>query len=149
MAAITVNTPRKHRNGHAGAIKPYVVKNLEVIPAGAFVGLDADGYLCNWIVNTGASFRYVGMAMEKVTGDGTLTCSVNGTGIELRRVAVTGASTIADLTPGAVYLANNNDLTIAAPAAGAIMGRIVKFYSATEFDVKTVTPEEYAANAQI
>jgi hypothetical protein len=149
MSAITINTPRKHRDGHGGAIKPYVVKNLEVIPAGAFVGLDANGYLVNWTVVTAGSLRFVGMAMSKVTGDGTLTMPVNDTGIELRGVPVAGASTISDLTPGKVYLLNNNDLSISAPAAGGVMGRITKFYDSTHFDVKIYTSGEYAAEAGI
>jgi hypothetical protein len=149
MALITINTPRKHRDGHGGAIKPYVVATGVTIPAGAFVGLTAAGFLTNWSVVTAGSLRFVGMAMSRVVGDAVLTMPVNDTGIELRGVAVAGASTIADLTPGKLYLLNNNDLSISAPAAGGVMGRITKFYDATHFDVKLYTSAEYAAQADI
>lgn len=151
MSAITFNTPRKHRNGNGGAIKPFVVKSGSTIPAGAFVSLytaTSTGYLDNHQVVTGNAMRFQGMAMEKVVGDGALTCAVNCTGIELRQVAVAGASTIADVGKP-VYLLNNNDLSTSAPAAGGKVGRIVKFYDATHFDVKFYTPEEYAAEAGI
>lgn len=151
MSAITQNTKRKHRNGNGGYIKSYLVKEAEVIPAGAFVGLDAAGYLVNWTAITADTNVFLGVALQGVTGDVSedVRCSVNCTGVEIRLVAVTGASTIADLTPGKVYLANNNDFTISAPAGGGVVGRIVRFYDSTHFDVKLYTPEEYAAQKDI
>lgn len=151
MSAITINTPRKHRDGHGGYIKPFLVKEAEYIPAGAFVGLDADGYLVNWTVVTANTLVFQGVALQEVTGDVSegVTCAVNCTGIELRGVAVAGASTIAHLTPGAVYLLNNNDLTITPPAGGGVVARITKFYDSTHFDVRFYTPEEYAAQEDI
>jgi hypothetical protein len=149
MAATTLNQTRKHRDGHGGAIKPYVVKSGETIPAGVFVGLDADGYLVNWTVVTAGSLRFAGLSMSRVVGDGVLTMPVNDTGVELRGIPVTDASTIADLTPGAVYLLDNNTVGISAPAAGGKAGRITKFYDSTHFDVKFYTSIEYAAEAGI
>ncbi len=148
MAALTKNTNRDTRPG-VGTVKPYVVASGSTIYQGSFVGLNASGYLVPWTVSTGAALFFVGIANEKVVGDNALTCRCDASGVELRAVAVTGASTIGDVRKPVYLTDDGTGITISAPAAGGKVGHITKFISSTQFDVRLYTREEYLAAAQV
>jgi hypothetical protein len=149
MAALAKNTPRAHRSSGVDVQKSYVVANGDVIYMGAFVGIyktgAKTGYLGPWSVVTGNSMQFLGMACKSVTGDGTKLCPVNCGGIELINVSVIGASAITQVQNSPVYLANDNDLTLSAPAAGGVVGHIVKWYNTTYCDVRMYSAEAYEA----
>lgn len=68
-----------------------------------------------------------------LTGDGTVAATVRG-GIIIPSVAVTGASSAADLLKF-VYFTDGATLSITQPSAGVPAGRIVKWISSTTCDV--------------
>lgn len=155
MAALTANTPRRHRSAGNQTQKSFVVANGQEIFFGAFVGVYStgadEGYVGPWSVVTGNSMQFLGMATKYALGDTTLAeptrVTVNCGGIELIGVAVTGASAITNVMNDKVYLANDNDFTISAPAAGGVVGKITKVYSSSLFDVRILSQEAYAAES--
>lgn len=144
MTALSDNYKRDTRPG-VGPIKPYVVKSGSTVWMGSFVGVDANGYLVPWTVVTGTVLLFVGISTEKIVGDGTLIARVNCSGLELRSVAVTGASTIANVGDKVYLTDDGTGLSNSAPAAGGVVGHITKFISSTAFDVRLYTAAEYAA----
>lgn len=153
MAALAKNTPRRHFGSAAEVQKSYVVANGDVIYFGAFVGIYSSGakkgYLGPWSVVTGASMTFLGIANKNVTGDGSKLCPVNCGGIGLLNVSVAGVADITDVGNGKVYLLNDNDLSKSAPAAGGVVGHIVKYYNGSLCDVRFYTAAEYEAAAGV
>jgi hypothetical protein len=131
MASLTDNTIRASKG--LGS-KRFIVKNGSTVYAGSFVSLDlATGHLIP--VDANGSQRFVGIAQEKVVGDGSLDCLVDIRGVSLHMVAVTGVTAITDIGK-LVYATTDNDLTITKPATNALpVGKISTYWTGTSVDV--------------
>lgn len=142
--ALSANKNRDFRPGNGGYVKSFIVKNGVTVYQGSLVGIDrTSGHVFPWTVETGQDNIFLGVAKEKVVGDGVLVVGVICTGVELVQVAVTGVTAVTD-TLKPVYLTDDDTLTLSAPAAGKPVGQITKWYSSTTCDVRLRTPIEYA-----
>lgn len=123
----------------------FLVKTSEVIYHGALVGIDTNGLLANWIDGSGAPLDFCGIAVitdqprgglsenkgdaDKVTGDGTIECAVDISGVILKNAAVTGLDNQNDVGD-LCYSDDENVLNLTATAGGSEVG-IVTRYSGT------------------
>ena len=110
----------------------------------------AQGYLKPLASASGVNDWFVGVAHPTglysayVTGDGTLTCDVDTSGITLVYKSVTGVASIKDV--GApVFATDDTVLTLTDVSNMYPIGRITKWYSSTYCDVKLYSAMEYAA----
>ena len=130
--------------------KSMVVAVSEVIYNGALVGTNAAGLLINWD-DSAATLRFEGIANDgandSVTGSANLEeMVVDDTGAILR--AVTVANVTGDQTDvnSAVYASDENTFDVSATTNTQPIGRIVRFVTATTFDVQLLTSAEYEAS---
>ncbi|RME82486.1 MAG: hypothetical protein D6785_07810 [Planctomycetota bacterium] len=140
MAALTDNLLRTTKG--LGSQR-FIVKNGSTVYAGSFVALErATGHIIPLDSNGGQDF--VGIAQEKVVGDGSADCLVTTEGFVLHKVSVTGVSAQTDVRK-LVYATSDNDLTINRPSTNAIpIGRVLYWYSSTDCDVQVFSMEEAA-----
>lgn len=129
----------------------YRVANGVTLAEGELVQLQA-GYLNQWD-KTG---KFLGMlvggdttAAGAILGDTTVANPpegrVNESGVVVMHVAVAGGVTIAD--QGALVYCADHDLAnlTKTDAANAVVGRLVRFRTASDCDVQLFTPAEHAA----
>ena len=120
----------------------FLVKTSEVIYHGAMVGIDTNGLLNNWEDGSGAPLDFCGIAVvtdqprgglsenkgdaDKVTGDGTIECKVDISGVILKNVAVTGLDNQNDVGD-LCYADDESVLTLTAPSGGSEIGVITRY----------------------
>ena len=123
--------------------KAMTVVSGDIVYAGGLVGTDPNGFLFPWD-GAAAADKFAGIAKETVTGDGTLKCAVDTSGVVLEGVAVTGATQAG--VNSLVYCSTDNpaDFTLTATTAGAV-GWLCHFVSASDCDVELFTPAEHLA----
>jgi hypothetical protein len=111
---------------------------------GALLGLSpSTGKAVLWSDTSGILF--MGIAMRRAVGDANLTeVSIDTAGLELRDVAVTGASAITD-QGDKIYATDDNTFTKTPTANVGPIGYIKRWRTATKCDVQLYTPEEYQA----
>lgn len=150
MTALSANLNRNHRPGTSMVTgKNFVVKNGSTVYEGSLVGILSQGgdkgRLIPWTVVSGRYDLFLGVAQSKVVGDGSLEVLVFESGVELIAVAVTGASTLADVGEEVYATDDGTGLTLTAPqgSSSTPIGWITHFYSSTQFDVRLFTPEQY------
>ena len=123
----------------------HLVKTSEVIYHGALVGVDSNGVLMNWEDGGGAPLDFLGIAVvtdqprgglsenkgdaDKVTGDGTIECKVDISGVILKNAAVAGLDNQNDVGDFC-YATDENTLTLTAPGGSSEIG-VVTRYSGT------------------
>jgi len=91
---------------------------------------------------TGSGVKYVGIAQEKVVGDGSLDCLVDIQPKILHKVVVTGVTAVTDIRK-LVYLSNDNDLTLTRPDASTPpVGYVLYWYTSTSCDVRIFSGSE-------
>lgn len=139
----------------------YIVTNAATVYVNGGVGLTSAGRLSPWADTAGMLWKGLCMggstrnssanAGGKVTGDTLASppyeADVDESGSLLRAVPVAGASAQTDLDR-LVYSASDNlrtDLTLTATTNVKPIGVIVRYNSATSFDVRLFTPAEYQA----
>lgn len=151
MTALSANLNRDSRQGYGNQSKAFVVKNGATVYEGSLVGIIMQGgdkgCVIPWTVVSGRTDMFLGVAESKVVGDGTLEVFVCLAGIELRNVAVTGASTRATGVGEEVYATDDGTgLTLTWPGTNqGPIAWITRFFSSTQFDVRLVVPEVYRA----
>lgn len=156
LAANALSTKTKPR-GRLSVI----VTNAATVYTGAGVGLTTAGRASPWADTSG--MEWLGLSMGgttrnssanaggKVVGDTSATppyeVDVNVSGPVLLGVPVAGASAQADVG-SRVYSSTDNlltDLTLTPTTNVKSIGKIVRYNSATSFDVQLFTPTEYQA----
>jgi len=97
----------------------FIVKSASVVYAGALVGLEkSSGHIVP--LDDAADRSFVGLSLQNVTGDGTLTCSVNVLDFDAESCNVTGYTAVtANGTP--VYCTADNTLTLTRPGDDAVV----------------------------
>jgi hypothetical protein len=135
-----------------------LVKTSEVIYHGALVGVDANGLLCNWTDPSGAPLDFWGVASvtdqprgglsenkgdaDKVTGDGTIKCKVDTSGIILKNAAVTSLDNQNDVRE-VVYASDENTLDLAAPDGSSEIGIVLGYSGVSGYgDVQLFSASE-------
>lgn len=140
-----------HRTRVRGA-SSFVVKNSTTLYAGSLVGTDANGYLDNWADTAGLKFE--GLLLAGAVGNTSASPKVEGrvntSGPILMGVPVSGASTIACVN-AMVYstTGNTDDLTLTATSNVGPIGRIVRWTSATDCEVRLLLPTEAKASVVV
>lgn len=150
MTALSVNTNRDYRPGYGVPSKSFIVKNGATVYSGSLVGIISQGgdkgTLIPWTVVSGRTDYFLGIAKSKVVGDGSTSVEVELSGVELRNVAVTGASTQASVGEEVYAIDDGTGLTLTWPGTNqGPVGWITAFYSSTQFDVRLLQPEVYRA----
>lgn len=152
MSALAADTKREFADGYGVPSKQFVVVNGDTVYMGSLVGIVSAGtkagYVEPWAPVSGRRDWFLGIAKSKVVGDGTLEVEVCTSGVELRKIAVTGASTQAHVGQE-VYASTDNDLTLTPVPNSDAIGWITRFFDSTHFDVRLYTPEEYRAQRGI
>jgi len=141
-----------HKTRPNAGVSSYVIADGVTLYEGQLVQLKA-GYLDHWD-KTG---QFVGILVggDDRAGDGVIIGEtsdtpppegrVNESGVILMHVAVGGTPTIADV--GALIYCNDSDVAnlTKTDAANAVVGRLVRFRSASDCDVQLFTPAEHLA----
>jgi len=146
MAALSANTTRRQLARPSPAT--YIVKSSSVVYQGSLVGLEmASGHIVP--LDDAADRGFVGIALQNVTGDGTLTCSVQTIDTVLENVSVTGVTGVTD-NGKMVYATTDNDLTLTRPADDAVpVGRFRRYDTGAIGDVEMFSSEVAAIWKQI
>lgn len=146
MAALAKNT--FHLVSPRAGTRSFVIKNGVQIYGGTLVGLDANGYLDNWLDTAG--LKFVGLAQHDALGDTSASPAVEArvsTGGEtLENIAIAGTFVQADLN-SLIYATSNNpaDATKSAATNVKAIGWASRFRSAGYGDITLFTPEEHLA----
>jgi hypothetical protein len=141
-----------HKTRPNAGVSSYVIADGVTLYEGQLVQLKS-GYLDHWD-KTG---QFVGILVggDDRAGDGVIIGEtsdtpppegrVNESGVILMHVAVGGTPTIADV--GALVYCNDSDVAnlTKTDAANAVVGRLVRFRSASDCDVQLFTPAEHLA----
>lgn len=145
MADLTKDTPRRTRqrrynNGH-------VLTNAVTVYAGSFIGLvRSTGRATKWADTAGLEF--LGYAERGAVGDTSASppveVEVNEEGQVLEGVTVTGGSAITD-NGDFVYAADDGLLTLTPTVNVGPIGKVLRWRTSTNCDVRLFTPEEYQA----
>ena len=102
MAVLAANTLRATKGTGP---QRYIVKSGSTVYVGSHVCFEtSSGHIKPFV--TGAGVKYLGIATEKVVGDGVLDCLVNIEPQVLQKVAVTGVTAVTDIKK-LVYLKQN------------------------------------------
>jgi hypothetical protein len=140
MAALTAaqNLASRPRAGRHS----FVVTSGSTVYAGTFVGTVATGGLQSY--DNVATTRFCGIALETVTGNGTLQCRVNTEGVVIT-TTVAGATDLTSVN-APVYSQTNNpaDCTTSAATSPAI-GIVIRWISGTTCDVQLYSLTESEA----
>ncbi|MCB0384075.1 MAG: hypothetical protein KDD43_01685 [Bdellovibrionales bacterium] len=138
MSALSANTLR---STYGKGPTRFTVKSGSTIYVGSLVGIEAaTGHIKPFV--TGAGIQFVGMALEKVVGDGSLDCLVDTEGFNLSKVSVTGVSAITDIG-SPVYASNDNDLTLTRPDANTdAVGYVSDWDTGSTCDVRIFSAHE-------
>jgi hypothetical protein len=150
MTALAKDTNLPFREGYGIQSKQFTVKNGATVYQGSRVGIIMQGgdkgTIIPWTVVSGRGDLFLGFALFKVVGDGSLKCTVNMSGIELQNVAVTGASTATSIGEEVYATDDGTGLTLTWPGTNqGPQAWITAFFSSTQFDVRFVVPEVYRA----
>ena len=141
-----------HKTRPNAGVSSYVIADGVTLYEGQLVQLKS-GYLDHWD-KTG---QFVGILVggDDRAGDGVIVGEtsdtpapegrVNESGVILMHVAVGGSPTIADV--GGLIYCNDSDVAnlTKTDAANAVVGRLVRFRSASDCDVQLFTPAEHLA----
>ena len=141
MAALSAAVTTQETRPRAGR-SSYVVVSGDTVYAGGFVGVNDAGFLVPW--DDTANYEFVGIALQTVTGDGTLECRVNEKGDILKGAAVASAAqgSVGEL----VYCETDNpaDLDLTASTNVGPVGRVVRYGGTSGVaDVELFTPAEH------
>ncbi len=146
MADLTANANYRYSAPRTTNKRSFVVENAEVIYKHAFVCIDAGGYLDS--MDDVAGSRFVGLALEKKTGDTSaappVECRVECGGVLLHDVTVATASAVTD-NNSPVYASDDATLTLAAATNAQPVGYVDRWISGTTCDVQLYSAEEHAA----
>lgn len=145
LTAATLGTSAQPISRPRAGRSSYVVQPSDTVYAGGFVCINAGGYLAP--LDDVAGSKFVGIALETVTGDGTLECRVNESGDILTGAAV---ATIARADVNAlVYCATDNpgDMRLSATSNTGPIGIVKRYTSSGIGDVGLFTPTEHEAKA--
>ena len=141
-----------HKTRPNAGVGSYVIADGVTLFEGQLVQLQS-GYLNHW--DKTGKFLGILVGGDDRAGDGIIIGEtsdaqppegrVNESGVVLMHVAVAGSPTIADV--GGLVYANDSDVAnlTKTDAAGAVVGRLVRFRSASDCDVQLFTPAEHAA----
>jgi hypothetical protein len=141
MAALTASLRTLENRPRAGR-SSYVVASGSTVYAWGFVGVNDAGFLVPW--SDTANLEFVGIALQQVTGDGTLECRVNEHGDILTGAAVASAAqgSVGEL----VYCETDNpaDMDLSASTNVGPIGRVVRYGGSSGVaDVELFTPAEH------
>lgn len=143
MAALSANII--HETAPRAGRESYLVIDADEIFAGALVGVTAAGFLAPW--NNIATTRFVGIALENVTGDTSASipveCRCDTEGRTLLSVAV--ASAVQASVGAQVFSTTDNVADFALTATSPAIGWIKRFVSATDCDVVLYSTTEASA----
>lgn len=146
MAALAKNT--FHLVSPRAGTRSFVIKNAVQIYGGTLVGIDANGFLDNWLDTAG--LKFVGLAQHDALGDTSASpaveCRVSTQGETLENVAIAGTFVQADVN-SLIYSTSNNpaDSTKTAGTNVEAIGWASRFRSAGYGDITLFTPEEHLA----
>ena len=146
MADLSANANYRYSTPRTTNKRSFVVENAEVIYKHAFVATDAGGYLDS--MDDVAGTRFVGLALEKKTGDTSaappVECRVECGGVLLHDVSVTGASAVTD-NNSLVFASDDATLTLTTATNAKAVGYVDRWVSGTTCDVQLFSAEEHAA----
>lgn len=129
-----------------GSSMSFIVATGVTLYAGSLVGLTAAGFLDNMADTAG--LKFVGVMLETVTGDTTVTPNVEGrvdtSGVTLQNVAIAGTFVIGDLN-SPIYATTGNpaDCTKTATTNTKAVGWASRFRAAGFGDIQLFTPAEH------
>jgi hypothetical protein len=141
-----------HKTRPNSGVGSYVIADGVTLYEGQLVQLQS-GYLNHW--DKTGQFLGILVGGDDRAGDGVIIGEtsdtpppegrVNESGVVLMHVAVAGTPTIADV--GGLVYANDSDVAnlTKTDAANAVVGRLVRFRSASDCDVQLFTPAEHLA----
>lgn len=141
-----------HKTRPNSGVGSYVIADGVTLYEGQLVQLES-GYLNHW--DKTGKFLGILVGGDDRAGDGVIIGETSDTpppegrvdesGVVLMHVAVAGSPTIADV--GGLVYANDSDVAnlTKTDAANAVVGRLVRFRSASDCDVQLFTPAEHAA----
>lgn len=120
--------------GAGHSVASLTVTNGQTIYKGSLVGLDlASGHVRPW--NDAAGYVFVGIALEKVVGDGTERCTVSVGPVLVKSATITLTSAAAD-NGRPVYASDDDTFTMTRPSADASpVGYLERFISVTSGDI--------------
>lgn len=141
-----------HKTRPNSGVGSYVIADGVTLYEGQLVQLES-GYLNHW--DKTGKFLGILVGGDDRAGDGVIIGEtsdtpppegrVNESGVVLMHVAVAGSPTIADVG-GLIYCGDSNVGSLTkTDAANAVVGRLVRFRSASDCDVQLFTPAEHAA----
>ena len=141
-----------HKTRPNSGVGSYVIADGVTLYEGQLVQLQS-GYLNHW--DKTGQFLGILVGGDDRAGDGVIIGEtsdanppegrVDESGVVLMHVAVAGTPTIADV--GALVYCGDSDVAslTKTDAANAVVGRLVRFRSASDCDVQLFTPAEHAA----
>ena len=143
MAALSANLV--HETAPRAGRESYLVVDADIVYAGALVGVSAAGFLIPW--DNTATSRFVGIALDQVTGDTSadipveVACDTEGR--TLLSVAV--ASAVQGSVGAQVFSTTDNVADLALTATSPAIGWIKRFVSASDCDVVLYSTTEASA----
>ena len=143
MANLSADTV--HESLPRAGVRPYVLKNSEVVYGGSLIGIDADGFAVKW---SNAALSFAGVALAGATGNTSASpkveVRVNTSGTTLRNatVASVAQTNLGDL----VYCSTDNpaDLVLTPTSAAPPVGKVVRYVSSGVADVEVFASADAA-----
>lgn len=132
--ALSANKFDNYRSSERNMRRAFIVANGSTIYRGAMVSVNADGYLIP-AADT-ASTHFAGVALDKVVGDGVLTCEVDIGGCEVKASHEDGSLTIANVGDAVVCDTDEQVTSVGTGTNDIPVGVIAEVVDATTVWVK-------------